>query len=205
MKSAVVSALAIFSLSASILVGCVGVPGNSPSTDSGRTTTTETNATQAGDQKTNTDSSKSSSSIKTTYSRAHLYSSIQEMAKDSKAIVTGKVTSQTAGDDDGGWEPAVNINFSVDEILKGTIEEGTEIQIVQDCSLEETPFSEGETYLLYLKKSDDHYYVSGMTAGIYEQSAQKTRSASSSSSFTRADKESGDDIPNTINEDQALG
>lgn len=201
MKNIPLAALVIFALSTGCLAACAETPNQSASDKQNKAPIAQSSNSQENTKS----SSESTIGVSTSYSRAKMYDSVQELAKDSAAIVVGTIKSQEAGDDDDGWEPTVNITLAVDNALKGTIEQGTEIKIVQECTIDESPFKEGNNYLLYLKKSDTHYYVSGMTAGIYEQAFQQTRSAAATTSFTRVDKESGDDIPDEITEQEALG
>ena len=49
-----------------------------------------------------------------------------------------------------------------------------------------------------------HYYINGVTAGIYQVEAPTARSRSQQPGLQRVDVESGDDLPNAVSMDEVV-
>lgn len=165
-------------------------------------------------------SSGSESSSTGSISRATLYSSVADLASASDAVVVGSVASKkVAADIDGTTEFTLS-TIDVSSVLKGDVQQGAQIVVRQTGSANqpsgETFMTEGTTYLLYLVKSGldgdlaSQYYITGATAGLY--AAQQTAaaksangaSASAAQTFSRVNPDSGDTLPATVTQEDAL-
>lgn len=137
----------------------------------------------------------------TSISRSEIYQSVSQLADDSDAIIIGTVeSSENVSDIDLSTE-FVLATVKVADTEKGNITTGDTVIVRQTPLSDAQLMSKGATYLLYLTESGlegelaSQYYVTGVTAGIYEKTQTSARSAAS---FERFDKASGDDLPDMI-------
>lgn len=155
-------------------------------------------------------------------SRETLYNSLQAMADDSTVIVIGTPTSERVASDTGD-----NIDFTLDTFVVDTVVKGQQTVEVHDTiTVRQTGtrpagttntktsgqsgvlfLDLGTRYLLYLTAWDDasedsgaQYYITGVDAGIYVAST-----TDGSDSFTRANPDSGDTLPDSVTIQGALG
>lgn len=136
--------------------------------------------------------------------RATLYSSVEELAADSGAIVTGTVVSQQPGADGSvvsdlevtaSYRPAelgANLRGGPVPIPEGAIVKVTTFGGV--TSVGSTDVTSGKQYLMFLTPTDlpgatqDEFFITGVTAGLY--SADGAR-------FVKAPSE-GDRLPEVL-------
>lgn len=91
----------------------------------------------------------------------------------------------------------------VSSVEKGDVQEGSTIIVRQTGYLEDSLLEDGGTYLFYLVPTGlegdlaDQYYVTGVTAGIYEKVTVDSQS-SASDSFVRVAPDSGDELPESL-------
>lgn len=137
----------------------------------------------------------------TSISRSEMYQSVSQLADDSDAIIVGTVeSSENVSDIDPSTE-FVLATVKVADTKKGNMTPGDTVIVRQTPLSDAQLMSKGATYLLYLTESGlegelaSQYYVTGVTAGIYEKTQTSARSAAS---FERFDKASGDDLPDMI-------
>ncbi len=146
----------------------------------------------------------------TSYSRVQLFSSLDEMADDSDEVATVVVDSQEEVYDIDETTPFVLTRVTVQEGYKGSLHGGDEIIVRQTGFVEESLLENGSSYLLYLVPSGldgelaGHYYINGVTAGIYQVEAPTARSRSQQPGLQRVDVESGDDLPNAVSMDEVV-
>jgi len=142
--------------------------------------------------------------------RAQLYSDIDALASDSVAIAVGTVTSQRVATDIDDATAFTISSFEVTESVKsdGFTDAGKVVDVRQvgspDGPAPTDLLTPGSTYLLYLTASGldgelgSQYYVTGASAGLYEQatSAQsRSGTDNSSSRFVQVDATEGEDLP----------
>jgi len=133
-------------------------------------------------------------------SRATLYDSIDELAADSTAIISGVVTDQfTEGDTTVSVIPVDNAPFSPQLAANigmppSDIQVGDTVRVRQDPS--SRPLLEiGKEYFLWLTPTmlpgapASQFFITGSNAGIYISDGETAQ---------RAAPDSGDDLPPTI-------
>ncbi len=146
---------------------------------------------------------------KTSYSRVHLFTSLEEMGDDSEEVVTVTVRFQEEVFDIDGSTPFVLTYVTVEEGHKGALKAGDEIVVRQTGFAEESLLENGSSYLLYLVSSGldgelaSHYYINGVTAGIYQLDvAVASFRSAKQEEFQRVDEESGDNLPSEVSLDE---
>lgn len=151
-------------------------------------------------------------------SRAKMYDSEQQLAKDSTVIVVGNVDGQTTLEqgDDGHTKFTVSSVIVAEKIKGGgDADIGKTIQVrqtgVEDGSQHDPILQDDVTYLLYLSPSGlsgdaaAQYYVTGATAGMYMADTNHLipdRRAIDTLVFKRVDAQSGDKLPEHIQTSQ---
>lgn len=159
--------------------------------------------------------------------RAEFYHSIDDLVAASTTIVTARVTArEEVGDEvkdtivtasvDSAYEPQ-NLG-SAREWALTPLAPGNEVRIYQygtaDTASLAPILEPGEQYLLFLVRASDEengysagnpragtFDIVGVDAGIYEASSDLVRSAPQAEDFayTRANSESGDNLPEEVN------
>ncbi|GMA23474.1 hypothetical protein GCM10025864_12330 [Luteimicrobium album] len=153
-------------------------------------------------------------------SRARLYNSPEDMASDSSAVIVGTVSGTRTVDDIDATTDFTLSDLRVDKVLKGGFAEGASITVRQLGSKEQAPpatlLKPGSEYLLYLTASGldgdlaKQYYVTGGNAGLYAASANSTAStranlAADDAGFAQVDPEPGENLPESLTAESALG
>lgn len=137
-------------------------------------------------------------------SRSKIFDSLEDMSNRADAIVIGTTANSEPVFD---IDPEVRFDatdMNVSEVLKGSISPGDTIIVRQTYLSDDLLMQNNTTYLLFLNTTKlggelaDQFYITGVTAGIYELSTSNARSATPT--FKRFDKESGDDLPKTVDE-----
>lgn len=151
-------------------------------------------------------------------SRVRLYANVAEMAADSKLVVVGTATRQSVAAD---IDPNTDFTLSdvrIVKVLRGAdVTTGTSVIVRQSGSDKQTPpvplLQPGRTYLLYLTASgldgplSSQYYITGANAGIYALPAN-SRAATDptpATPFAQVQRQNGENLPATLNSEQALG
>lgn len=135
-------------------------------------------------------------------SRARLYASLDELALDSDAIVTGTVVSQEVVRDILPTHDFTLSQVEISSITKGTqIVNHEVITVRQHGSASQTPpaplMEVGSDYLLFLVQSGlsgdlaAHFYVTGANAGLYRNNTDGT-------GFVQMAASEGENLPMTI-------
>lgn len=142
-------------------------------------------------------------------SRAHIYSSLEEITADSDVVLTGTAgTQEEVTDIPGSTLPSTITDLTVDDVLRADDDTATGSTVVmRQISDGEGWFSgepdaklePGQRYLLFLVhsgldgKAATDFYPVGAVAGIYRADGDL---------FTREVPDSGDDLPATLTTDQ---
>ncbi|WP_029067816.1 hypothetical protein [Jonesia quinghaiensis] len=165
----------------------------------------------------------SGSMTTTDYSRVALYDSLDAMSADSDLVVVGIVGTQTTVYDIDDITPFTLSTVTIqDAVLGEAPADAITVRQFGDVSIADTEeiLTPGTTYLLYLTESGlsgelaAHYYVTGVTAGIYQaKTAQRSPSRISpqtlsqntlnSLTFEHISTEDGDELPSNVTLDTA--
>ncbi len=148
-------------------------------------------------------------------SRVRFYSSVQELAADSTAIVSGTVTAQNTATDIDPTTVFTISTVTVKDAPKGSgLTPGSTVEVRQFGDSNQVGpaplLTQGTDYLLYLTASGlsgplaSQYYVTGGTAGVYEASTSP-QAHSSETTFSQVQPDAGDTLPATVNISQAQG
>lgn len=151
-------------------------------------------------------------------SRLRLYSNVAELAADSKLVIEGAATGQSVADD---IDPTTDFTLSevkIVKLLRGAknIKAGESIVVRQTGSGKQAPpvpiLVPGQVYLLYLTPSGLHgplssqYYITGANAGIYRQpSTGLAAVAGTATQFSQVQRQTGENLPASLSDTQALG
>lgn len=168
-------------------------------------------AMEANNASTKTDSPTATSGeiTKSEISRVSLYSSLEELSKDSDVVLTGVVKNQKCVKDIDDSTSFVLATVSISSIEKGQPVDEQTVVVRQTADEDQSILEDGQTYLFYLVESEldgdlaDQYYITGATAGVYKQeqtSGNKAPSANGKANFKydRVDADSGDSLPETV-------
>lgn len=143
-------------------------------------------------------------------SRPYVYDSEQALADDCDTILIGTVITQDDAYDVDPLIPDTRAQVRVIQTRKGAAVAEEEVVVRQTGDLSLSLLENGETYLFYLNDvpskagEPKQYYITGVTAGLFKLtypsklSAQQIRQNEQNLNFTRVDKESGDQLPDTL-------
>lgn len=140
------------------------------------------------------------------FSRAQMFSSLEDLSSASDAIIVGNVMSQSCVYDIDQYTPFTLAEVEVASVEKGSIKRGETIIVRQTALLENSLVVDGDSYLFYLMNSGldgdlgNQYYITGATAGLYRSASAAVRSIDST--FERVDLESGDSLPESVSTEE---
>lgn len=149
-------------------------------------------------------------------SRVQLYASLEELSDASTVVVVGSVVNQALARDIDELTEFTISTIQIEEVIKsdGKRESGGTLQVRQLGGGEQaapTPVLSAESkYLLYLTPSglaaplESQFYVTGANAGIYASAAVNARGTDAPSEFVQVDAEPGEQLPPTVEVDEAL-
>ena len=141
-------------------------------------------------------------------SRPYLYSSENDIAADCDTILIGQVISQNEEYDVDELIPDTKATVVVADTKKGRAAYGDTVIVRQTGPLSLSILENDKTYLFYLNDFKDEseqreYYITGVTAGVFELSTSPTsRAGSDNGQFVRVDETSGDDLPQILSEEE---
>lgn len=150
-------------------------------------------------------------------SRVRLYSSVAELAADSRLVIEGTVTGQSVAADVDAMTDFTLSEVKVVRSMRGAdrVVAGDSVVVRQLGSDKQHPpvpiLVSGHVYLLYLTPSglegslSSQYYVTGANAGIYVEQPTGQAKNGAAKTFAQVQRQPGETLPSDLSDTQAVG